>query len=394
MLPSRHILVCIVTLLVSSSLFAGNDSDMSTDISASVDATAILPPDSINDTSEISMRSIINKLRNKYYVISRAEKDYLANYRYPRFIRFCIDLYKWYEREFNTYDPEYVASTGKHGKITINSDNWVTLYDFHTQSDKTLLVSSELFSNIGVSIGYGPITVGYSIDMNNIFSDNSAEHKKFDFTLNTSRFELSAYYWDMSGTSYIRKIGNFLHGDIIREKYNGLSFEAMGAMAFYIFNYSKYSHSAAYSQSKTQLKSAGSLLLGLQGTFYDARFDFTKIPPHLTDDDLYDFKDYRFCYNAVEVLCGYGFNWVINKHFLFNITAMPAIGLSFSHEDSSAGHRTLMSYSINSMLGILYTHKNLFVALNSDTRFNIFRTSRAGLFSTIENFSLELGVRF
>lgn len=47
---------------------------------------------------------------------------------YPKFIKFCVDMYNWGDRFFNSYDPEYVVGTGKRWKVRILNDNWVDSY--------------------------------------------------------------------------------------------------------------------------------------------------------------------------------------------------------------------------------------------------------------------------
>lgn len=47
---------------------------------------------------------------------------------YPKFMRFCLNVYNWGDRTFNSYDPEYVVGTGKNWKLYLNSHNWAQSY--------------------------------------------------------------------------------------------------------------------------------------------------------------------------------------------------------------------------------------------------------------------------
>ena len=52
---------------------------------------------------------------------------------------------------------------------------------------------------------------------------------------------------------------------------------------FYFFNHRKYSHAAAYSYSKYQLRSAGSWVLGVSLIRTDIDIDFSSLPPDMLD---------------------------------------------------------------------------------------------------------------
>ena len=40
---------------------------------------------------------------------------------YPRFARFCLKVYDWGDRTFNSYDSTYVVSTGKNWKSPVKA---------------------------------------------------------------------------------------------------------------------------------------------------------------------------------------------------------------------------------------------------------------------------------
>ena len=55
---------------------------------------------------------------------------------YPRFLGFCVKVYNWADRTFNSYDTTYVAGTGKRWKAVLRKT--VT----HSISDTTCLCAS------------------------------------------------------------------------------------------------------------------------------------------------------------------------------------------------------------------------------------------------------------
>lgn len=313
---------------------------------------------------------------------------------YPKFIDFCVRAYRWAEKTFNTYDPEYVTGTGKHGKVRILSDNWTDAYMFHFKDGNPLFMVNKPYANIGIQANYSIISASYSIDMNSALSDRVSKHKKLGFSFSCARLYGEAYYWKNNGGTTIRKFGNENNGKLRGIHFGGLEFRAFGALAFYVLNSRKFSYAAAYNLSSYQLRSAGSWLIGLTGTFYNCDFDFTKLPEDIKNQSEIPFDRYALDYNAVNIIGGYSYNWVMNRHFLFNITALPAIGVSFSFADSTEGRRELLSLGLRQMASLTYTNRQFFMTATSSFHGNWFMTKTVGFMSGIENFQISTGVRF
>ena len=49
--------------------------------------------------------------------------------KYPRFVKWCVDLYNWGDETFNSYDTTYVTGTGKRWKLIMKNDNWMDFYN-------------------------------------------------------------------------------------------------------------------------------------------------------------------------------------------------------------------------------------------------------------------------
>lgn len=314
--------------------------------------------------------------------------------RYPRFIDFCLRTYRWAERIFNTYDTTYVVGTGKHGKVRMLSDNWTDGYVFRFEDGNPLIMASNLYANIGIQANYSILSASYSIDMNSLFSDRVSKHKKLGFSFTCARLFAEFYYWKNTGGTVIRKFGDDRIGKLGHFKFDGLTFKAFGATALYFFNYKKYSYAAAYNLSNYQRKSAGSWILGLMGTFYKCDFDFTKLPSEVKETADIPISKYDLDYNAATVIGGYSYNWVMNKHFLFNITTLPAVGLTFSFSDSTEGKETLLAMGYRHMMSLTYINRQFFITGNTVFHGNYFLTNSVGYMSGIENFQISTGVRF
>lgn len=233
---------------------------------------------------------------------------------YPRFIQFCIDTYNWVNDNFNSYDPEYVASTGKRGKLRLVTDNWLDSYDFRLRDGMPIVMASKPYSNIGVSVNYSILSVGYSWDLSSLVKSTPHDHKKITFGLNWARINLEAYYLQNDGTTMLRRFGDNRTGKLHGLEFNGVSFKSLGLAGIYIFNWRRFSLSTAYGLSNYQVKSQGSWLAGISGAFYDCDIDFRKLPPDIYDMLNLPFDTYRFDYNSVNLTGGYSYNWVLGSH--------------------------------------------------------------------------------
>lgn len=385
----RALSAILIFLLATTGIYAADFRPLADSYSIDINVEAKpVPVDSVHVAKDaIDLRDAIRKRG-----ISYAD----TAVRYPAFIEFCIKAYRWFDRTFNSYDPEYVAPTGKRGKVRLVCDSWFDGFWFRPRSHRSMTMTGDIFTNVGVSANYSIISLGYSVDVNSFITGKPAKHKKLDFSFAWSRLFFDAQYWQNKAGTNIRKFGDIMRpdGSALNEHFDGLDFEAYSVSALYIFNYNKFSYSAGYSLSNYQIKSAGSFMLGAIGSFYDAEFDFKQLPPAVKDQVNYPFDEYRLHYNSVGVMGGYSYNWVCNKHFLFNVTALPSVGISFTFDNSSDGNRRLLSLSLKQLMSLTYFNKNFFITINSNFLGNFFHTSDIGFIATIGNIQLSSGIRF
>ncbi len=319
-------------------------------------------------------------------------KDSLV--KYPKFIKFCLNIYKWFDKNLNTYDPEYVGPTGKNGKVRLVSDNWVDFNSFRFKNISTLGLGSNLYCNLGIQANYSVLSVGYSVDLNSAFTGKKSHRKKTRFGISMARAYLEAYYWRNTGSTNITHFGNMSMGQLRDLKFEGLNSKSFGFSGFYIFNFRKFSYAAAYNLSNYQLKSAGSWIAGVTGTFYDCTLDFTQLPPSIGSQTHFPFDSYRADYNALSITGGYSFNWVLGKHWLFNTTTLPGLGLAISFSDSTHGRRGDLSMSLRQLNSLTYTHRQFFVTALSNFDINLLVTHTIAFSSGQETFQVSTGVRF
>lgn len=314
---------------------------------------------------------------------------------WPKFLKFCVDVYNWGDRTFNTYNPEYVIGTGKRWKVRLVSDNWLDTYNLKLPQGINTHMSSDVYANIGAYIQYMAVSVGSSYDIEKLFNKKEPSHKKYEFGFVCALFNAELYYHENRGGVNIRKFGDINDGKLIKEYFPGVNMYTLGFDAYYFFNNKKYSQGAAYNFAKYQLKSQGSFMLGFSITNQKLSFDFSKLPDNLKEylPDA-DITNYYFHYNSYAILGGYGYNWVLAPKLLFNATVMPSIGFSHYYQDSLEGNKYLLSLNIMGKLSLTYNLGNYYFGLFGKMNGHYYKQGKMALFSSIENFSAYVGLRF
>lgn len=313
---------------------------------------------------------------------------------YPKFLGFCVKVYNWGDRVFNSYDTTYVVGTGKRWKARLAGDSWADSYYFNIDRKMPMRMISDLYNNAAIYLQYMAVSYGYSLDLTHVIGNKPANHKKMDYNFNCSRFNIEAHYWENSGGTIMRTFGSYNEGKLIREEFPGVFYKAIGLNGYFFFNNRKYSMGAAYNFSRIQKKSAGSAIIGFNYNNLDVTMDLHRLPDNLKPYLNIDPMRYKFHYNTYALMSGYSYNWVWNKHMLFNISAFPGLGYTFTYEDSTDSKSRLFSMVMKGQTSLTYNLKDFFVCLIGKLDGNWYRSSDLTLFSSVENIQLSVGIRF
>lgn len=150
----------------------------------------------------------------------------------------------------------------------------------------------------------------------------------------------------------------------------------------------------AYNFSKFQKRSAGSAIIGFNYNNLDINMDLNQIPKNLSPYLTIHPQLYRFHYNSYTLMGGYSYNWVINRHLLFNISAFPGIGFTHAYEDSVEGNGKLFCAIIKGQGSLTYNLGDFFVCAIAKIDGNWYNSGNFSFFSSVENAQLSVGVRF
>lgn len=314
---------------------------------------------------------------------------------YPRFAAFCVKVYNWADRTFNSYDHDYVMPSGKKWKVMWKNSNWSDSYSLDLPDNFHMRMLSDLYMSTGPYISFMAVTVGYAANLNRLISHVPARQKRYDFSFSTSLFEVDLYYTRNRGGTRIRRFQPYDQGRLIDVEFPSLQLENYGIVAFYFLNHRRYYQGAAYNYSKIQRRSQGSFVFGLAVDYQYIDFDLATLPDdmvrYLPKDEVTRF---RFVYNDYCLVAGYGFNWVFNPHWVFNITGMPSIGLKHCLADNIDGQKNLLAVNLAARGGIAYNLGNFFVGATASINANWYNNKRYSFINAIASMGLAVGLRF
>lgn len=313
---------------------------------------------------------------------------------YSKFMRLFNAVYNWGDRIFNTYDTTYVDGFGKNWKARLAFDAWTDTYHMNYEKKMPMTFISAPYSSIGAYLHFMAVSVNYQIDMGKVFFGKPINHKKFEFGFNCARFNAELSFSQNTGGTYIRRFGDLGKKRFIRVFFPGVKMNNLNFSIYYFLNNFKYANGAAYNFSRIQKKSAGSFILGFNYAYQDSRFDFSRLPDNLFPYLTWGRTKVRFHYNDYCLLMGYGYNCVLNKYFLYNISILPSIGIARCYEDSFDGGTTLLALNPMAKMSFTYNMKDLFCCLILKGSGQWYNSKSVSYFSGIANLQFSVGVRF
>lgn len=314
--------------------------------------------------------------------------------QYPKFLGFCMKVYRWADKTFNSYDPSYVEGTGRRWKVRLLSDNWVDSYYFNPGKKIPIRMMSDPYSNIGAYLQYMAVSIGYSVDMNKMIGKHPSNHRKIEYTFNCARFNIEGHIWTNTGGTYIRSFGDFNDGNLIKEYFGGVTLKNIETYGYYFFNNRKFSMGAAYNFSKFQRKSAGSALLGAGYNNIDVTINLNLLPDELKPFLNINPEKYHFHYRSYFLIGGYSFNWVLSDKFLFNISAMPGMGITLTYANNYTGSAKSMALNARAMGSLTYNLKDFFICAVAKFYGSLYFSGNNSMFSSVENGQISVGYRF
>lgn len=313
---------------------------------------------------------------------------------YPAVPRFALNVYNWGDRTFNSYDTTYVVGTGTNWKLQGKTFAWIESQNMFFPKNTRLQMHSNLFMDAGAYLSFMAVSVGYMWNIDGLFDHNTKRHT-FNFDFSCSRFSINYSKLSSDGGMILTHMGDYNGGHNFRFHFDNVKINSANTDAYYFFNHRKYSHSAAYSFSKYQKRTAGTAIAGINYSEQSINMDFSALPSDMIAYLPLDNPKFNLHYRDLAALGGYGRTWVFpKKGWILNLTSLLALGFKRTSEDATDGKRLLIANNYKISLSAVYNYRRLFASFQ--TRFNgqLYYNSSFIHFSTLNSFTLNVGMRF
>lgn len=272
--------------------------------------------------------------------------------------RFCINTYRWGDRFFNGYDSAYVQSSGHRLNVKFKTDSWMDYYNFRFDDHYKLSFYNEPSSSVGLWLTYMAVSVGYDVNLSNIFNPGHGARKRFDFQFNCMLFAAEYYSVDNSVDMTINRKGYPGKMQKVEIPFDGFHSDSWGLNFYYFFNHKHYSQAAAFNYSKIQVRSSGSLYAGLAFWKQNYNMDFSSVmdelgmPPTLLEWASH----YQVSNKNYALKFGYAYNWVFHRGWCMGVSVAPSVGVRKGFINYPMDNRTTFSLSNNARMSLIYNY--------------------------------------
>jgi len=315
-----------------------------------------------------------------------------------KFPRFCINTYRWGDHFFNNYDSTYVQGSGYRFNIKFKTDNRLDVYDFRFTDNYKLGFDSHPSTSMGFWLTYMAVSIGYDMNVSKFFNADIGARKQFNFQFNCSLFGAEIYTITDDSHLTINRLGYPGEGRKVDIDFRGFHSDSWGLNLYYFFNHRHYSQAAAFSYSKIQVKSSGSLYAGFSYWTQNYEMDFTGVfdnqpegnllPPEWDNHYLVSNKNY-----ALKI--GYAYNWVFHRGWCLGISEAPTIGIRTGYVADPSHQRTSFSLSNRIKMSLIYNHnKRWFFGIIGNVDTNIVYDKQHTFMANNLSVEASAGLRF
>lgn len=285
-----------------------------------------------------------------------SSQDSLTRARHKKtFFHRVGNVFTRFFREFSTIDTNYVEPQHYNYTVMLQNTNTYEQYTLSSKDGQKIIFAPDPTFRLGPYVGWRWVFLGYTLDLKHIsFKSDHSSKKEFDLSLYSSMLGIDLY-WRQTGNDYhinrMKGLDDADYSVLHNVPFEGFKASIKGLNLYYIFNHRKFSYPAAYSQSTVQRRSAGSVLLGVGYTEHNLKVDWDELGSILDqrlgkqengesriDPDL---KFSEIKYFDISASCGYAYNWVFAKNWLFNASLSAGLAYNQSNSDTDGGHSHL-----------------------------------------------------
>ena len=372
------------------------------------------------DTLECPVRqdsSLIKTLFNSSMFKGNTQ-DSLIRARHERtFFHRLGKTFTTFFREFSNIDERYIEPQHFNYTVMLQNTNTYEEYTLYGKEGQRISFAPDPSWRLGPYLGWRWVFLGYTFDLKHINANNSHTNKKeFDLSLYSSLLGVDLF-WRQTGNDYHVKrmnLGEHINCNAMRKApFGGFKSSIKGLNLYYIFNHRRFSYPAAYAQSTVQRRSAGSMLLGIGYTQHKLEVDWDKLT-QLVDDRLNQgvppgeqakidsslmFSQVK--YSDINVSCGYAYNWVFAKNWLFNASLSVGVAYNQSTSDTESEHFDIMNFRFRNVnldgigrFGVVWNNTRWYAGMSTIIHSYNYRKSQFSTNNSFGSVNLYFGVNF
>ncbi|MEH0155194.1 DUF4421 family protein [Limibacter armeniacum] len=288
---------------------------------------------------------------------------------------------------YNNFDSSYIEKTAYKYALILKSGNWQDAYNLNIEHNTNVDFKSDLNSDIGIFASYRAISLGYSVNLNDLVFGESIKRKKWEVNIANNILSLELFYFNNKGLTNLKRYSDEFGTVELPKTFKGIATDVGGIDFNYFFNNKSYSNAAAYHDVHLfkQIKSAGSLIAGASFTRHDLSFDFSEeqglqLPQNL--DKTYE----TYCLNI-----GYGYNYIFAKNWLANMSMIPAVGVQIDNShDKQQEYITLRN---KGRMAVINNKPGYFWGVKCQNITNWFFSDNYTVANTLFTFKVLYGIR-
>lgn len=277
-------------------------------------------------------------------------------------------------------------------KVRVGTTFDILHFQWKENTDNIKLFSEPLFK-VGAHVSYRNIGIGFMKSIRTLFNSRRIEE---------SELLASAYGRTIGGDIAIGRQNSYLIGRnnnlACAEPINGVSNRTIYANGYYVFNNKRFSYPAALTHSYLQVRSCGSVILGISLYYNNLNINTEKFPDELLDDisaTQFITSLKRFSLN---VSCGYAYNKIINRHWSIHASILPSIPIisrteyCIGSKKSSKG----LSNTLDCLLraAVIWDKERFFAGISTIIYTNELLPSPIYIRETYTRTTLSFGIRF
>ena len=257
------------------------------------------------------------------------------------------NIFSQFFKAFNAMDTTYISPNRYNWAFMLQNTNSFETYALHSRElGQKLSFSPKPAVKIGPYLGWRWIFLGYTFEVSSLGKGHESRKTELELSLYSAMLGCDLIYRRTGDDFRLRKADGLGQAAEAAEgsSCHGINVKVTGINAYYIFNHKRFSYPAAFAQSTVQRRSCGSWKVGLSYTEHALNFNYNALPAELTHNTGHelsqDFRINDLKYTDISVSCGYAYNWVFKRNWLFCISVAPAIGISVYH---AAGYHAAFS---------------------------------------------------